>query len=365
MTVTRSLCAGEGGTFTSSLPVLPKLIFTRRADACTATLDAGIAGLPPLALTTTDGHWYPSAPAALALVEEPYGGVAVDGNGDGTLEASLLPSTTNFHPGVRVPRCGCCQTQPSACSFPLMPAQCLASGGSFVPGADCGPAGSCEASCAPAGQAQIRMTIGSGPAAAHGVLPTTTNQADADGDLVPDIGDNCAPPSHPGVVNGLQEDLDGDGVGDACDNCPSLCSLGQEDTDLDGAGDACDCAPFDATVKARPGRIGGLTVQRALPSGTITVAWSSLDPAAGSATQYDAVRGSVGALHGAGYPGGAVCALGHAPDTPYVEPAAACPAGAANGCWYLVRAANSCGTGTYADAGQAQPHPLDTASPCP
>lgn len=37
-----------------------------------------------------------------------------------------------------------------------------------------------------------------------------------------------------------------------------------------------------------------------------------------------------------------------------------------DGCYYLARAQNACATGSYADASQSPPHPLDGgASPCP
>ncbi|NIV47751.1 MAG: hypothetical protein GWN46_13485, partial [Gammaproteobacteria bacterium] len=39
--------------------------------------------------------------------------------------------------------------------------------------------------------------------------------ADADGDGIPDLDDNC-----PNTANADQADADGDGVGDVCDNCP-------------------------------------------------------------------------------------------------------------------------------------------------
>ena len=48
---------------------------------------------------------------------------------------------------------------------------------------------------------------------------TLPGAPDADGDAVPDTGDNC-----PGVYNPEQADTDGDGVGDACENRPPDCS---------------------------------------------------------------------------------------------------------------------------------------------
>lgn len=81
---------------------------------------------------------------------------------------------------------------------------------------------------------------------------------DLDGDLVPDVCDNCST-----APNSDQEDVDGDGQGDLCDTCPfdftddrdadGLCSPDdncyaihnpqQEDRDFDGIGDACDSCP--------------------------------------------------------------------------------------------------------------------------
>ena len=70
--------------------------------------------------------------------------------------------------------------------------------------------------------------------------------ADADGDGVSDVHDNC-----PAVANADQADADGDGTGDACDpdddndgvfdvldNCPSVANPTQADNDCDGLGDA-------------------------------------------------------------------------------------------------------------------------------
>jgi len=96
-----------------------------------------------------------------------------------------------------------------------------------------------------------------------------TQNADPDGDGVPELLDNC-----PGLPNGSQQDSDADGIGDACDTCPldalndpdldSVCNevdncpdVGnalQEDGDQDGLGDACDgCTDTDGDGFGNPG----------------------------------------------------------------------------------------------------------------
>ncbi|MDO1501936.1 thrombospondin type 3 repeat-containing protein [Winogradskyella maritima] len=77
--------------------------------------------------------------------------------------------------------------------------------------------------------------------------------ADTDGDLVPDLTDNC-----PMMANADQEDTDADGQGDACDddidddgvlnaddNCPTIPNPDQADTNGNGIGDLCD---FECSV---------------------------------------------------------------------------------------------------------------------
>jgi hypothetical protein len=59
--------------------------------------------------------------------------------------------------------------------------------------------------------------------------------ADADGDLILDVNDNC-----PQFPNFSQTDADADGVGDLCDNCPADYDPTQLDTDGDGIGDVCE-----------------------------------------------------------------------------------------------------------------------------
>jgi Right handed beta helix region/Thrombospondin type 3 repeat len=58
--------------------------------------------------------------------------------------------------------------------------------------------------------------------------------ADADGDGIPDLEDDC-----PLAANANQQDADGDSRGDACDNCPAVANPDQADADGDGVGDAC------------------------------------------------------------------------------------------------------------------------------
>ncbi|PYT18271.1 MAG: hypothetical protein DMF51_00535 [Acidobacteria bacterium] len=68
---------------------------------------------------------------------------------------------------------------------------------------------------------------------------------DTDGDLLPDINDNC-----PLVANASQTDQDGDGAGDACDNCPTLPNPDQTDTDGNGTGDLCQDSDHDGYIFA-------------------------------------------------------------------------------------------------------------------
>jgi hypothetical protein len=76
---------------------------------------------------------------------------------------------------------------------------------------------------------------------------TCRSDADADGDGVQDMYDNC-----PGVPNPNQADQDvdgvGDGVGDVCDNCPTSANADQADADGDGVGDVCDNCPTSANA---------------------------------------------------------------------------------------------------------------------
>lgn len=79
------------------------------------------------------------------------------------------------------------------------------------------------------------------------ILNPSFTPADADGDSVPDLNDNCV-----SVANADQKDTDVNGRGDACedydrdnivnakDNCPDIPNQDQLDTEADGIGDVCD-----------------------------------------------------------------------------------------------------------------------------
>lgn len=69
--------------------------------------------------------------------------------------------------------------------------------------------------------------------------------ADSDGDLWPDVWDNC-----PKIPNRSQVDTDGDSVGDLCDNCPQNANPDQANLDQDITGDACD---LDECIRQSPG----------------------------------------------------------------------------------------------------------------
>src|SRR4030095_7950793 len=95
----------------------------------------------------------------------------------------------------------------------------------------------------------------------------------------------------------------------------------------------------------------------------IGVAWDSQEAVPAPATSYDVARGSLSTLRSGGYPGGAVCAQDDAADTPYDEVGSPCSPAPQDGCWYLARGQNLCGTGTYGSGTNGAT--LDPASPCP
>ncbi|MDQ7008418.1 MAG: thrombospondin type 3 repeat-containing protein [Acidobacteriota bacterium] len=175
--------------------------------------------------------------------------------------------------------------------------------------------------------------------------------ADFDGDGICGDVDNCPRDYNPGQENGP----DGDDIPDACDTCPALDDPLQVDTDGDGAGDGCDCAPANPFVIATPGEVTGLLM--AADGSTLT--WSdSVAAAAGRDTVYDLLRGRVDELPLGSGP--SEQCLAQALDAPSAQDTTPPPAGVVF--WYVVRAANTCGQGTW---GTESSGAARTSSTCP
>ena len=147
-------------------------------------------------------------------------------------------------------------------------------------------------------------------------------------------------------------DADGDGLGNST---ISILACTQPAGYVNRSG---DCNDADAAVWAIPGAVDNLA--GALDSSeSLFISWTSLDPIDGSGTNYDIARGSLSTLHSSGFPGGGVCVGNNLSDTPYTEGPLACGLTPGDGCWYLVRAQNVCGTGTYGPAA------FDSIATCP
>jgi len=176
MTLRHGFCAGQGGTFDSTLPVRPRLVFTRVSDGTNRVVDPG----PPLEFKARNGHWLPNDPGfqIISVVNTPF---RVDHDGDpGTLPQFVPPfPPPDFFPGLW--------------------------------------AGHCAELCADSPTYLKRMTHEDALLAHHGVLPAQPPKPDSDGDGIPDDADNC-----PAVANPDQADSDGNGTGDACDTPPLL-----------------------------------------------------------------------------------------------------------------------------------------------
>lgn len=205
MTITEGACAGEGGTFTSTLNVAPRLVFERRGDGAYRVFDPVAMGAPPIDFHSDNGHWVELPDPALLVAGAPAG-LAVDGDCDGDVDPPL-PGTSNFFPGVRS---GHCSAGPSGTVL------------------DCGAQKKRSIT-------ELALTY----PAAHVVLPAHGSQGDSDGDGIVDDADNCTGPNA-STSNPGQADADDDAIGDLCDNCPAVPSCDQGDLDQDGLGDVCD-----------------------------------------------------------------------------------------------------------------------------
>lgn len=123
------------------------------------------------------------------------------------------------------------------------------------------------------------------------------------------------------------------------DNCINIPNANQANLDGDAAGDLCDCAPTDGTVFAIPVEVAGVT----LPPDKSTLNWTSAQPTSGSSTVHDVLRGALAQLPVGSGTGESCVVSGTSAAT---ASDSALPA-AGDGFWYLVRARNLCGVGSY------------------
>jgi len=135
------------------------------------------------------------------------------------------------------------------------------------------------------------------------------------------------------------------------------------DTDADQVADACDCDAADPTayaptIEVPRIRVSGKSVTR--------LGWSAQSGSAGSGVSYDVVSGTLSRLHADHGFSGACTLASILASTATADPRAV-PAG--DGYYYLARAGNACGAGTFGE-GWGVPDPRDAIdaalpTPCP
>jgi hypothetical protein len=137
------------------------------------------------------------------------------------------------------------------------------------------------------------------------------------------------------------------------------------DIDGDGVLDGADCSPLEGGILASPAEVSGLLVGKVASSGEATLSWVSQDTLAGEATCYDIATGLASELKADNGYAQVTCLADDVSDVPYSD--ARLPA-LGESFYYLLRAQNGCGTGTWGDANVA-PDPRDALDglldPCP
>lgn len=179
---------------------------------------------------------------------------------------------------------------------------------------------------------------------------------DNDGDGLVDCGDpDCAdaPACLPETDCNNRQDDDGDTLVD-CDDTD--CALDRNCRNLDPDGDTVpndeDCAPLDPGAHHLPLEVPGLDVTKANAYSTIALlTWTDMSLQAGTATVYDVISGLLtelvddrGFLDGDGDGDAAGCIRRGLGTTTTMD---ARRASASDGYYYIVRAVNACGAGSW------------------
>jgi len=147
-------------------------------------------------------------------------------------------------------------------------------------------------------------------------------------------------------------DPDEDGIVGGLDNCREVVNPAQANADEDPAGDVCDCAVTDPGSFGTPMEVNNVSVDGD------SVSWGDQASTIGDAVRYDLATGDLAELRANGGFMDATC-LAPSLATPNHLDTRVPTTG--NGFYYLARATNACGVGTY---GAARVD-LDAASPCP
>jgi len=132
------------------------------------------------------------------------------------------------------------------------------------------------------------------------------------------------------------------------------------DPDADGVDTACDCSPSDPGSWSATAEVPRIRVSKGAAT---KLGWDSQRPIVGPGVGYGVVTGSLSLLRSQGSFNSA-CTLGTSLSQPLLADSRAVPP-PGDGYYYLVRAGNSCGAGTFGNSSLAPDirDPLDAALP--